>query len=490
MFSVSGMHISIIVELLNRLLKKEKNSKNIIVLIILFLYYLLVHTISLERALLSYIITYINNKYDLEINKYLKVLLIIIIILVINPLYMFDSSFYLSIITGSALIIYSDKLNSKNIIVDTIKISIFSFLITFPLITYIYNEINILSFIFNIITSLIITNIIFPLSIITIFVGFTDSLLYIIINLFESIISFLSSFSINLIFKKEIIFIFIYYIIIYLIFKNRKYIILLIVTIVIHYNINYIFPGTYLYFFDVGQGDSILVNVNSNYFLVDTGGNTSDKYYYGEKVIIPTLKSLGINHIDKLIITHGDKDHGKEALPIINNFRVDELYINNNEINELETELIDTGIKYNTISSKKIKINDNYVFLYSFIGDDENDSSIITYMKIGEIKVLLTGDISVNTEDRLLSNYDIKNIDILKVAHHGSKTSSSKSFIKTINPKYSVISVGKNNRYGHPNKEVLDNLKKSTIYRTDNSGGIMIRLDNNKLKIDTYSSVI
>ena len=79
-------------------------------------------------------------------------------------------------------------------------------------------------------------------------------------------------------------------------------------------------------------------------------------------------------------------------------------------------------------------------------------------------------------------------VDILKVGHHGSKTSSSKEFINEINPKYSIISVGKNNRYGHPNKEVLENLENSKIYRTDKQGSIMFKIKNNKLKIETCSS--
>ena len=83
--------------------------------------------------------------------------------------------------------------------------------------------------------------------------------------------------------------------------------------------------------------------------------------------------------------------------------------------------------------------------------------------------------------------YNINNIDILKVGHHGSKTSSSKKFIKETNPNYSIISVGKNNRYGHPNKEVLENLIDSKIYRTDKNGSIMFKIKNNKLKIETCS---
>ena len=95
------------------------------------------------------------------------------------------------------------------------------------------------------------------------------------------------------------------------------------------------------------------------------------------------------------------------------------------------------------------------------------------------------GDASVEVEKDLIEKYNLQNIDVLKVGHHGSKTSSSKDFINELNPKYSFISVGKNNFYGHPNKEVLDNLKSSKIYRTDQDGSIMFRINNNKLKIQT-----
>ena len=100
---------------------------------------------------------------------------------------------------------------------------------------------------------------------------------------------------------------------------------------------------------------------------------------------------------------------------------------------------------------------------------------------------MFMGDASSTTEKGILSKYNLSDIDVLKVGHHGSKTSSSKEFINEINPNYSIISVGKNNRYGHPNKEVLDTLEKSKIYRTDEDGSIMFKIKNNKLKIETCS---
>ena len=94
------------------------------------------------------------------------------------------------------------------------------------------------------------------------------------------------------------------------------------------------------------------------------------------------------------------------------------------------------------------------------------------------------GDASIKTEQDLLKKYELS-AGLIRVGHHGSKTSSSKTFIDEINPKYSIISVGKNNRYGHPNKEILSILKDTKVHRTDQDGSIMFKIKNKKIKIET-----
>ena len=137
---------------------------------------------------------------------------------------------------------------------------------------------------------------------------------------------------------------------------------------------------------------------------------------------------------------------------------------------------------------KELNINNNKLyFLNNKDYGNENDNSSVIYTELSNYKFLFMGDAGVAVEENLIEKYNLKDIDVLKVGHHGSKTSSSKTFIDEINPKYSIISVGKNNRYGHPNKEVIDNLKKSKIYRTDEDGSIMFKIKNNKLKIETCS---
>ena len=129
--------------------------------------------------------------------------------------------------------------------------------------------------------------------------------------------------------------------------------------------------------------------------------------------------------------------------------------------------------------------NNKLYFLQTKEYDNENDNSNVIYTKMNGYKFVFMADVGIEKEKDILGEYDISDIDVLKVGHHGSKTSSSRTFIDEINPKYSIISVGKNNRYGHPNKEVLNNLENSKIYRTDQDGSIMFKIKNNKLKIET-----
>ena len=193
----------------------------------------------------------------------------------------------------------------------------------------------------------------------------------------------------------------------------------------------------------------------------------------------------------KRISAHGDADHMGEAVNLVNNFKVEKVIFNCCESNNLEKELIKVldkkKIKYYSCI-KELNIDKNKLhFLQTREYDNENDNSNVIYTELNGYKFMFMGDASSTTEKEILNKYNLPDVDVLKVGHHGSKTSSSKTFINEINPKYSVISVGKNNRYGHPNKEVLNNLEQSKIYRTDQDGSIMFKIKNNKLKIETYS---
>ena len=194
----------------------------------------------------------------------------------------------------------------------------------------------------------------------------------------------------------------------------------------------------------------------------------------------------------KPMLPHGDYDHMGETINLINNFKVENVIFNCGSYNVLEKNLIreleKKHIKYfSCIKSLNID-NNNFYFLQTKEYDNENDNSNVIYTELDGYKFLLMDDAGIEKEKDILQKYNLSNIDVLKVGHHGSNTSSSKIFINVINPKYSIISVGKKNRYGHPNKEILDTLENSKIYRTDKDGSITFKIKNNKLKIKTCSS--
>ena len=178
-----------------------------------------------------------------------------------------------------------------------------------------------------------------------------------------------------------------------------------------------------------------------------------------------------------------------DSIYLVNNFKVEKVIFNCGKFNELEQQLIKVLDKkkilyYSCI--KELNIDDNKLyFLNNEDYDNENDNSSVIYTELNNYKFLFMGDAGVEIEEDLIEKYNLQNIDVLKVGHHGSKTSSSEKFVNEINPKYSIISAGKNNRYGHPNKEVLNNLENSKIYRTDQEGSIIFKIKNNKLKIET-----
>ena len=262
----------------------------------------------------------------------------------------------------------------------------------------------------------------------------------------------------------------------------------------------YLDSSFHIYFLDVGQGDATLLVFphQKEVILIDTGGKmtySSESWKVRDKNtltdnLITSIHSLEISKITYLILTHGDYDHMGEAISLVDNIKVEKVFFNCGSFNDLENKLVQVlnlkKIKYescsNEIKTDKYKLQ----FLNTTLYDNENDNSSVIYLNYNNYKFLFMGDASVKREKDLLKKYNLNYIDFLKVGHHGSDTSSSKEFMDFINPKYSIISVGKNNRYGHQKDSVLKILSSSKIYRTDLDGSIEIILNKKGYQIKTY----
>lgn len=249
-------------------------------------------------------------------------------------------------------------------------------------------------------------------------------------------------------------------------------------------------PGFYITFINVGQGDGILIHGDNGTKVMVDGGSTSEKQV-AKNCIVPYLKAEGIGTIDYSIITHTDKDHISGILEILENNNSNRIRIKNlvmpdiNMKDDTYNELIEKAKlkkinvlyikKGDTLSLGKTKIKCIYPETTT-TASDKNDYCTVLSVKNKTSKILLTGDISKKIEEKIKDDIE-ENYTVLKVAHHGSNYSSSEKFLKKVNPKYSIISVGKNNSYGHPGNETMERLRKQggVIYRTDEKGGITIR---------------
>ena len=493
LFAVSGMHVSLISIVLLKLLNKIKERKRyIIVSIFLSIYLFLTNfTISMVRATFQFILFFINKSFKLNIDNSNLVLFLFSILVIINPYNIYNIGFLFSFIISFTLIRCSKLIKGK-FIIKSLKISLISFFSSMPVLINNFFEVNFLGIILNIIYIPFVSYILFPLSLVTVLFPSLDNILYMFISYFEKITDFFSnikflSFSIC---KMNIFLIIIYYIIFIYILKRKKKLIYKIIIAIISLTFlinNGRIVNNEVSILDVGQGDSSLIRLKNKNILIDTGGNIN--YDISKNILIPYFKSVGIKKIDYLVLTHGDYDHMGEAINLVENFKVEKVIFNCGPYNDLEQELIKVldkkKIKYYSCI-KELNIDNNKLyFLQTKEYDNENDNSNVIYSELNVYKFMFMGDASVTTEKEIMNKYNLPDIDVLKVGHHGSKTSSSKGFINVINPKYSIISVGKNNRYGHPNKEVLENLSKSKIYRTDQDGSIMFKIKNNKLKIGT-----
>ncbi len=249
-------------------------------------------------------------------------------------------------------------------------------------------------------------------------------------------------------------------------------------------------PGDVLeiVFFDVGQGDSIFIETpNKKQVLIDGGPDKSVLEKLNQEMPFYDRK------IDLIILTHPDADHLTGLISVLEYYQVNHILTSGFEKETVTyqrwRELIGEKNIPLTIArtGQKVLLDDNIVldilWPEQFLGKGANNNSIVAKLTYNQSEILLTGDIEKDIEKQLIdSNLDS---DILKIPHHGSKTSTSYNFLQAVNPEIAIILVGEDNRYKHPNQEVLDRLKDTTIYRTDKNGDIEVLTNGFLFKIGT-----
>lgn len=245
-----------------------------------------------------------------------------------------------------------------------------------------------------------------------------------------------------------------------------------------------------IYFFDVGQADSILLTSNEQTMLIDAGANETGK------TLVKNLQNLGVTKIDYLVGTHPHEDHIGGLDDVINNFEIGTIYMPKIQTNTKNFEDVLDAVKNKNLKITAPKVGDTFnvgninceiMSCDSKLAEKENNlnlSSIVIRAEFKEQSYLFMGDAKTKNEN----SRTWKQANVLKVGHHGSDTSSSKNFLNQIKPQIAIIQVGKDNSYGHPKQEILNRLAKLgiLIYRTDEKGNILLESDGINNKISFY----
>lgn len=455
LFALSGMHIHILYRLFTQTLGLffKQHLSQLISLSVLGIYiFSIPMQISLYRAFFMLFLSYFLKQWFHE----LDILSILIIgSLMYNPYIIYNLSFIYSYFIYFIVLLTRSFKNAW----------IYIYVSSLPIVMFYQFQIPL--------TALLIGNIFVPfieglycLCLFSIILPIINPLLLIMIQCLQHILVFLKSIYIWIpMSRPSLSFIVMFYILYFMIIckvemkKSIQREISIMLALILSFSIysKYKIYGE-ITMIDVGQGDCVLVTLpmNQGNIMIDTGGNRH--YDLAKTTLIPYLKARGIGCLDFVYISHDDYDHCGALTSLQENFCVQ--------------QIIDTYESERQIGPLKIKmLKENHRY------QDKNDNSLVMLMEYKGTNTLMTGDISSCVEKDLLEKYGKLDIDILKVAHHGSRTSTSANLFEMIQPQIAMIGVGKNNNYRHPSLEVINRLKRkdTCILRTDEDGMFHIR---------------
>jgi len=474
--AVSGLHVNLVYTVIETLLKGKKNRiTSLLTVIILYMYASLSNfSISVLRAscmiLLKLIAYHINRKYDMVCSASLTA----IIFLLFNPYLLFDSGFQLSFtaayIMGIALPFATVKFRKiSNILRSERFYSIGKLLIApliiqlgmLPLTTYHFLNLSIISLFINpfaiALAGLILPAGLIPFAMSFVFPDFITAvssgpvMFFIKILTAGNTIAGKSGLSFSCC-SLPVHYVILFYIIFFWYFSETR---VMLNRRKLEYPLAFISLAIILFwafmpkgytlsdvcFLDVGQGDCCLINIDGYHILIDGGGSYFKNV--GKNTIKPILLKNGINKIDLAIVSHNDRDHSKGIYELKDCFKIDKI-----------------------IDDKR-----------------ENENCLVCSIEINGMQYLFMGDADISLEKKLLKKYPDLSCDVIKLGHHGSKTSSSAEFIEAVAPSFAIISCGLNNSYGHPSSGVIELLEKSGIIygRTDLNGAICIQSNDNEI---------
>lgn len=489
LYAISGSHVALISVQLYWLLKRcylPVMYSRAVILIILPLYALLTGlSPSVMRAVL-FIMIYLLCRRWLTLLDALCISFLIFI--VFDPNIVFDIGFQLSYLLSFSLIFSADLIERYSPLMMMLITTFISQLITIPLLLFQFNGYQFIGFLTNLFFIPLFTFIIFPICTLALLFEMVmyhipQQILYFVdlaFGLNQSLAAvFNNSFEITAANHPLFLCVVGSIATTFIIYKGysslaRMVVMGVLFSIVVCCMSYWPLKRDSVSFIDVGQGDAVLIESNGRSMLIDTGGKMkfNDEEWrrrrketkLSEQTILPLLKEHGIKRLDYMILTHPDNDHFGEAATILQSIPVTHLIINPHSPG---------AEKYNDLlkQSSTVSVKDSMEFTQFRMGNaqlnilnqqnnyqDENDSSIVIRLQLNHRSYLLMGDLPAEGEERLAAEI-CGPVDVLKVGHHGSDTSTSSALLNCTQPKYAVISAGRHNKFGHPHQTVIKRLE-------------------------------
>ncbi|NLT49353.1 MAG: DNA internalization-related competence protein ComEC/Rec2 [Ignavibacteria bacterium] len=530
LLAVSGLHVGFIIIIMHLLFARLNIHLRYFSLTAGILLFLAITgmPVSAVRASIMAILILAASYADRNYNPFNSLFLAVLLILAFDPYQLYNAGFQLSVSAVFSIIyfqpLFSEYLNKKKLKSRILKnfllfasISIFAQLGTLPFTVAYFHKISVTSIFANI----------FAIPLAGIIIGNAFISILISILSFESavILSSVTNFLTSILFSLGKIFgnpsfsylnstgltIFngaVYLLVIFLgltfLLKPNKIKLKILIAILITLNLSFTFFISRTAIFkknklsilmiDVGQGDSFLISFpNGKKALIDAG-NATPEFDCGKRTLLPLLEYLNIKKIDFVFISHIDADHYKGIYSLIEKGICEKIYFpvpdtsSQKEI-DFRNYLISKKQNYSHYKCETMEIGNAkiYFLISSKISNfDSNNRSGIVKICYGNSSAIFTGDAEFEIESKLITKFKtFLDSDILKIGHHGSKKGTGLPFLKWVSPKYSLISSGKFNSYGHPSDEVIGNLKlaNSKILRTDIEGAVLLESDGTKFKI-------
>lgn len=524
--AVSGLHIGIISSFLIFVISRlgiKRRTNTLVTLILIWSYgYIIGYPPSIARASLLFSFLYLSKIVHKPFDSLNILSLAALILLLINPYSLFSVGFQLSFVASGSIVVFTERIAHllyplEGKFIDTVSSLLAVNIGVSPLQAYYFNRLNLMGFVSNI---LIVPILSFSLIVAFIMIGLEfvlpslnsifGSVLNSSLNLQFLILRFIGRSPVNLIrvFSPEIIsiiYIFIFFFVVLDIIDMKAFnkgiqkTMVVYLSFLILINIVNVKENMEIHFIDVGQGDSIYIRSGKKDMLIDTGGSIFSNYNIPEGTVLPYLEKIGVRKLDAIFISHFHEDHCQGLPLFLDSFKVDHIFISHLPTDPYLELLKDERLSF-LRKGDNVQLGKNISFEVLWPRDEMeyednlNNKSMVGVLNYRDIKLLFTGDMEKEVEASLLD--EVEKVDILKVGHHGSNTSSTPEFIEKIDPQVGVISLGEKNMYNHPSKEVLETFKdRTTIYRTDKDGLVKITIadgyqvtpylvDGKKVKVD------